>query len=102
MSVAQAQPAMIGEPHCTQAYERLRAQALSAPAAGADRRGLAPLERQGVAGWLAATQVAPTPSQADPAPAPAPSRTRQRAAMIGILAAMVDAHLETRKEPSHA
>ncbi|MDE0104029.1 MAG: hypothetical protein OXN89_16780 [Bryobacterales bacterium] len=100
MSAPVTRPPARAEPHSSQAYERLRRQALSRPERNADRRGLAALERQGVAGWLAT--LAPLPPATAVAETPPDSERGQRADMVGILVAMVCAHLTAKQEQTDA
>lgn len=88
------------EPHSSQAYERLRSQALSPPDGRTDCRGLAVLERQGIAGWL--TTLAPLPPAQAVAATPPTSERGQRRDMVSILVSMVLGQLASRKKPTDA
>ncbi len=92
MTAKVTQSAVHTEPHSSQAYERLRAQALSPAGTSPDHRGLAILQRQGVTGWLATLAPLPPPETV-PAATPVAERGQQRAEMVGILVAMVLAQL---------
>ena len=83
------------EPLCTQGYERLRSQAVRPTRTVADRRGLAVVAGQGVAGWLRRLAELPVtaPGTAPRAAAgPLPGPTEARA--IDILLAMARAHMQ--------